>query len=164
MDSTKFQQILDATITPSRNKLKLKGGWHLQIHNDPKHTLKPEWTFLPYTIKLYCMFLYGTAFKFYLLMHRQNTARHVDEMNQDFTFLKKYEYFAVANMNNFPLLHSNTTWSQCVQWAVYQISCIVRSYDESLIHVPQITNTQFANECTRLRICKNTRTIQLLCF
>ena len=40
MDSTKYQQILEANITPSVKKLKLKRGWLLQQDNDPKHTWK----------------------------------------------------------------------------------------------------------------------------
>ena len=38
MDSIKFQQILEANVTPSVKKLKLKRGWLLQMDNDPKHT------------------------------------------------------------------------------------------------------------------------------
>uniref|UniRef100_A0A8C5DSB5 Transposase n=1 Tax=Gouania willdenowi TaxID=441366 RepID=A0A8C5DSB5_GOUWI len=40
MDSIKYQQILEANITASVKKLKLKRGWLLQQDNDPKHTSK----------------------------------------------------------------------------------------------------------------------------
>ena len=40
MDSIKYQQILEANVTQSVKKLKLKRAWLLQQHNDPKHTSK----------------------------------------------------------------------------------------------------------------------------
>ncbi|CAJ0938689.1 unnamed protein product [Ranitomeya imitator] len=40
MDTMKSQQILDANITPSAKKLKLKRGRLLQMDNDSKHTSK----------------------------------------------------------------------------------------------------------------------------
>uniref|UniRef100_A0A3Q3KMZ5 Tc1-like transposase DDE domain-containing protein n=1 Tax=Monopterus albus TaxID=43700 RepID=A0A3Q3KMZ5_MONAL len=46
MDSTKYQQILEANITPSVKKLKLKRGWLLQQDNDPKHTSKSTMEYL----------------------------------------------------------------------------------------------------------------------
>ena len=39
-DSIKFQQNLEANITPSFKKLKMKKGWLLRQDDDPKHTSK----------------------------------------------------------------------------------------------------------------------------
>ena len=39
-DPIKYQQILEANITLSVKKLKMKRGWLMQQDNDPKHTSK----------------------------------------------------------------------------------------------------------------------------
>lgn len=46
MNSIKYQQILEANITPSVKKLKMKRGWLLQQDNDPKHTSKSTMDYL----------------------------------------------------------------------------------------------------------------------
>ena len=46
MDSTKYQDILEANVRRSVQKLKLKRGWVFQQDNDPKHTSKSTMKYL----------------------------------------------------------------------------------------------------------------------
>ena len=46
MDSTKYQEILEANVQRSVQTLKLKRGWVFQQDNDPKHTSKSTMKYL----------------------------------------------------------------------------------------------------------------------